>query len=116
MAHVFLLPFAMLFLGGVQFVQCALHGAAQIVLHADLSLTDGVLDALGLGGAVSLDDRLLCAQEGCAAVLLAVHLAVSYTHLALHFAPYQASSSPLRVARPANGASHPGCGAKRLRG
>ena len=79
----FLLPFAMLFLGGVQFVQRSLHGAAQIVLHANFSLTDGVLYALGLGGAVSLDDRLLCSQEGCAAVLLAVHLVLEVRHLSL---------------------------------
>ena len=36
-------------LRGCQLIQRALHGAAQVVLHADLGLPDGVLDALGLG-------------------------------------------------------------------
>ena len=64
-------------------VQGRLHGAAQVVLHAGLGLPDGVLDALGLGRAVGLDDRLPCAQEGCAAVLLAVHLVLQVCHTAL---------------------------------
>ena len=61
------LPLFLSFLCHNQLVQRRLHGAAQIVLHADLCLTDGVLDALGLGRAVGLDDRLLGPQEGCAA-------------------------------------------------
>ena len=32
---------------------------------------------------MGLDDRLLCAQEGCAAVLLAVHLVLEASHAAL---------------------------------
>ena len=50
--------------GGGHIVQGGLHGAAQVVFHADLCLADGVLDGLGLGRAVGLDDRLPRPRKG----------------------------------------------------
>ena len=49
--------------------QCLLHRAAQVVGNAELGLTDSVLDALGVAGAVRLDDRLGGTQQRRAADL-----------------------------------------------
>ena len=50
--------------------QRLLHRAAQVVGYTELGLADGVLDALGVAGTMSLDDRLGRAQQRCAADFL----------------------------------------------
>ena len=62
--------------------QVAGHHAAQIVLHAELCLPDGLMDGPCIGGTVGFDDRLCRAQEGGSAVFVGVHALFEVGHAA----------------------------------